>query len=208
MYWLTRIQEIYNHYVETTIYAPEFDKRSDAIIRNRINDDIEAGLPYLVAVARANRPRGQQGFVSEKIVGFASLTEWHSQGSIYRHTFGLEIYVHPGYTSQNIASCLLDKLLDMVNTGYAAREGYEYRNDFEYLKMGPGRYVKTIILEVFKQHCEQPDDTSKFLEQFGFHCAGHIPHMGFKLGMDIDMYMYRHTTTEVIDPNARPAIAS
>ncbi|KAH3982572.1 hypothetical protein HBI81_246020 [Parastagonospora nodorum] len=35
------------------------------------------------------------------------------------------------YTFEEIASCLLDKLSEMANTGYNAYRGYEYRNDSE-----------------------------------------------------------------------------
>jgi L-amino acid N-acyltransferase YncA len=200
-------QAIYNQYVETSIYTSEFDPRNAEQISMRIDTTIKAGLPFLVAVARGNQPKGPKRFVSEKIVGYASLDDWTDQSSIYRYTFELELYVHPGYTSQNIASCLLDRLLEMANTGYNARGGYDYRNDFDYLKTGPSRVIKTIVLSVHKEHGEKTDETSKFLKQFNFSCAGHIAQMGFKLGKVVDLFFYRHTTTEIIDPNGRPTVA-
>ncbi|KAF2026217.1 hypothetical protein EK21DRAFT_74592 [Setomelanomma holmii] len=202
------IAVIYNHYVEATIHANEFEGRTEEHIRNRIDDIIESGLPYLVAVARGNQPKGPTGFVSEKIVGYASLDDWADKSSMYRYTFELQLYVHPGYVSQNIASCLLDRLLEMANTGYNARGGYDYRNGSEYLKTGPSRVIKTIVLQVHEENGQKVNDTSKFLKQFNFSCAGHIAHMGFKLGKIVDLFLYRHTTTEIIDANARPTIAS
>ncbi|KAH7066636.1 hypothetical protein BKA63DRAFT_425662 [Paraphoma chrysanthemicola] len=202
------IGAIYNHYVENTIYAPEFDGQNVQDIAEHADAIVEAGLPFLVAVARGNQPRGPKGYVSERIVGFIYLDDWHERSSIYRYTFKLELYVHPGYTSQNIGSCLLDKLLEMASTGYKARDGYEYKNDSDYLKTGPSRVIKTIILQVLKENGEKPEETSKFLKQFNFSCAGHITNMGFKFGKAIEVFMYRHTTTEYIDANARPLIAS
>ncbi|KAH7080888.1 hypothetical protein FB567DRAFT_448374 [Paraphoma chrysanthemicola] len=202
------IGAIYNHYVENTIYAPEFEAQNTQNIAEHVDTIVTAGLPFLVAVARGNQPRGPKGYVSERIVGYIYLDDWHDRSSIYRYTFKLELYVHPGYTSQNIGSCLLDKLLEMANTGYKARDGYEYRNDFDYLKTGPSRVIKTIILQVLKENGEKQEETSKFLKQFNFSCAGHIANMGFKFGKAIDIFMYRHTTTETIDANARPLVVS
>jgi L-amino acid N-acyltransferase YncA len=125
---------------------------------------------------------------------------------MYRYTFELELYVHPGYQSQNIASCLLDRLLEMANTGYNACGGYEYQNDSEYLKTGPSRVIKVIMLAVQKEHGKDESKTSDYLKKFKFYRAGHIPQMGFKLGKVVDTLLFRHTTTEVIDPNGRPSV--
>jgi L-amino acid N-acyltransferase YncA len=199
-------QKIYNHYVDHTIFANEFDARTEDQIRDRINVIVTAGLPYLVAVARGNQPRGPAGFVTEKIVGFASLDDYCDQSSMYRYTFEMELYTHPGYQSQNIASCLLDRLLEMANTGYNACGGYEYRNDWEYLKTGPSRVIKTIMLTVCKENGENDDQTAEFMKRFKFYRAGHIPRMGYKLDKVVDVFLYRHTTSETIEPGSRPSV--
>jgi GNAT superfamily N-acetyltransferase len=192
--------------VELTIFANEYDGRTESQIASRINDIVTAGLPYLVAVARGNQPKGPQGYVSEKIVGFISLDDYCDQSSMYRYTFELELYVHPGYVSQNIAKCLLDRILEMANTGYNARGGYEYRNDFEYLKTGPSRVIKTIMLTVYKEHGEDSKQIEKYLEDFKFRRAGHVPLMGYKLDKAVDVFYFRHTTTEDINPAVPPTV--
>jgi L-amino acid N-acyltransferase YncA len=189
--------------VEQTIFANEFDRRTVSQISERIDDIVRNGLPYLVGVARGNQQRAQ-GYVSEKIVGYACLEDFCGRSSMYRFTFELELYVHPGYQSQNIASCLLDRLLEMANTGYNACGGYEYRNDSEYLKNGPSRVIKTILLNVLKEQGEDAQKTTDFLKKFKFRCAGHIKEMGFKLGKIVDVYHYQHNTSEVIDPSSKP----
>jgi L-amino acid N-acyltransferase YncA len=197
---------IYNDYVENTIFAPEFDSRTEHQILNRINTIVKAGLPYLVAIARRNQRKGpNQGF-KERVVGYASLDDYCDQSSIYRYTFELELYVHQGFTSQNIASCLLDRLLEMANTGYNACGGYEYQNNSNYLKTGPGRVIKTIVATMQKEHGESEDKTTDYMKRFKFVRAGHIPQIGFKLGKTVDVFLYRHTTSETIDPNGRPTV--
>jgi L-amino acid N-acyltransferase YncA len=157
------IAEIYNHYVDETIFANEFECRTESQIAARIDAIIAAGLPYLVAIARGNQPRGPQHYVSERIVGYAALDDYCDQSSMYRYTFELELYVHPGYLSQNIASCLLDRLLEMADTSYNAHGGYDYKNDSNYLKTGPRRVIKTIMLTVHMEHevKEKTEDKGK-----------------------------------------------
>jgi GNAT superfamily N-acetyltransferase len=183
-------------------------------IRNRVDVIVNAGLPYLVAVARGdqstghdrNHPTGHVGFVRERIVGFASLDDYCDQSSMYRYTFELELYVDPAFVRQHIAKCLLDRLLELANTGYNACGGYEYRNDSEYLKSGPSRVIKTIMLTVQKVHGETDENTAKWLHQFKFSRAGHIPYMGYKLDKAVDVFLYRHTTSETIECGGRPSV--
>jgi GNAT superfamily N-acetyltransferase len=192
--------------VEETIFANEFDCRTAAQIGARIDEVIDNGLPYLVAVARGNQPRGPQGYISEKIVGFISLADLCDRSSMFRFTFELELYVHPGYQSQNIASCLLDRLLEFANTGYRACGGYEYRNDSEYLKTGPGRVIKTIMLSVNKEPGKDVEKTNAFLRRFKFKYVGHKKEMGHKYGKVVDIHEYQHITSEVIDATSKPSV--
>jgi L-amino acid N-acyltransferase YncA len=171
---------------------------------DRVDAIVRKGLPYLVAIARSIQPQEPSSYVKEKIVGFAYLDDYHDKSSMYRFTFELELYVHIGYQSQNIGSCLLDKLLEMCNTGYNACGGYEYRNEYDYLKNGPRRIIKTMILKVHKEHGEKDDKTAEFLRHFKFQRSGHISRIGYKHGKEVDVFLYSHTTTETIDSGSRP----
>jgi L-amino acid N-acyltransferase YncA len=192
------IAAVYNYYVEETIYANEFDPRTYQHIADRIDVIIKAGLPFLVAVSRDVTNKDSQ------VVGFACLDDYCDQFSMYRYTFELELYVHPGYVRQNIGSCLLDRLLEMSNTSYNARGGYEWINDSDYLKTGPSRVIKTIMLTVFKENGDNDENEYDFLKKFKFIRTGHIPNMGYKLGKAVDVVLYRHVTSEPIHPHVRP----
>ncbi|KAL5115691.1 hypothetical protein ACEQ8H_006403 [Pleosporales sp. CAS-2024a] len=200
------IADIYNHYVETEIHARDFEPRSAREMADHVDGIIKAGLPFLVAVARGTQPRGHQGFVSERIVGYAALDDLAGQSTMYRYTFQLDLFVHPGYVRQKVASCLLDKLLEMVNTGYKERGGYEYMNHFEYLKTGPSRVVKVIMLSVHIVQGEHDKSATEFLKTFKFIRSGHVPGIGYKLGKVVDVHYYRHVTTESVDPCSTPTL--
>ncbi|KAF1942927.1 hypothetical protein EJ02DRAFT_344468 [Clathrospora elynae] len=200
------IAELYNYYVEKTIYAIEFDGRTETQIRDRINDSVHAGLPYLVAISKANPSKLSPGYVNEKIVGYVSLDDYCDQSSMYRFTFEMELFVHPGFLRQGVGSCLLDRVLEMANTGYNARGGYEYINKFDYLKTGPARVIKTIVLNVHHKSGEDPEWQMKFLKAFKFTRKGALTQMGFKKEQAIDVAIFQHHTSEVIDQKGKPTV--
>lgn len=161
---------------------PEFEPRSGRAIVDRISAIIDQGLPYIVAVHKGFCLNGPQDYVNESIVGFACMEDFCARDSMYRFTFELECYVHPDFLRQNIAKCLLDRLLEMVNTSYPAKGGYEWINHGEYLKHGCRRVVKIV-------NCNVPHDAdddmawmTTFLKKFNFRKAGHMHKMGYKYG--------------------------
>ena len=202
--WLIIIQTIYNHYVKNTVHACELEEQTETQIRGRIDDIVQKGLPCLVAVAKRNQRKGPQGYASETIVGFVHLDDDVGQSTMHRFTFELEMYVHPGYIRQGIGKCLLDQMMYMANTGYNKKGGFEWVNDFEYLKSGSSRTIKTILVSV---HYERGDDvewTTSYLGDFGFKKAGRFAQVGHKIGKVVDKVMFQTQTTEVINPNSIP----
>ncbi|KAH9869900.1 hypothetical protein J1614_006821 [Plenodomus biglobosus] len=200
------IAAIYNWYVEKTIYTNEFDGRSEGQIRRRVNDVTTAGLPYIVAVAPSAYTRGHADYIEEKVVGFISLDDYVDQSSMFRFTFDMELFVHPGFKHKRISQCLLDKLLEIVDTSYKARAGYSYRNESEYLKTGLSRVVKTILLNVYHESTSDPEWQTKLLDAFDFKPCGRMPGIGYKHGKVVDVSIFSHQTTEDIDASAKPSV--
>ncbi|KAL1800942.1 hypothetical protein ACET3X_001284 [Alternaria dauci] len=203
------ISEIYNYYINNTIFATEFDSRTMDQMARRIADIVNAGLPYLVAVSKSNRSRVNPGFASEKIAGFINLDDYCGQSSSYRYTFEMELFVHPGFVSKGIGKCLVDQLLAMVDTSYRARGGYDYVNDDDYLKTGPSRVIKTILLNVHHENGEdlEADWRGKFLSACKFFRVGRLPKVGYKNDKVLDTSIFAHQTKEDVDPSARPTVA-
>lgn len=200
------MQEIYNHYVKNTVHAAELEEQTEAQIRCWIDRIIKAGLPCLVAVSKRNQRKGPLGYVTEKIVGFTYLTELMDSTGMYRFTFELEAYVHPGFVHQGIGKCLLDQMMYLCNTGYNQRGGYEWVNDFEYLKSGKSRIIKTILVNVHYERGEDIEWATSYLGDFGFRRAGRLSQIGHKAGKVVDKVIFQLQTTEVIDPHSIPTI--
>ncbi|KAF2864980.1 hypothetical protein BDV95DRAFT_269174 [Massariosphaeria phaeospora] len=204
---VAQITDIYNYYVTNTIKANEFNARSHTHIAGRINDIINCGLPWIVAVDKALQPANHLfNFVHEKIVGFVSLDDHCDPGSMYRFTYEMEMFVHPGYLNKGVGKCLLDRLLSIVNTGYTAKRGYEWRCPGEYLRNDAGRVIKTINVTVPLDH-DNVDEikwVTAFFRAFDFRKSGHLMKMAYKLGKTVDVCIYQHHTTEEINSNAIP----
>jgi GNAT superfamily N-acetyltransferase len=146
--------------------------------------------------------------VTEEIVGFVSLDDCADQSSLWRYTFDMEIFVHPGFTRKGIGKCLMDRLLEMADTSYRARGGYQYVNNFEYLKAGPSRVVKTILLNVHHVNGEDPQEgwQGKFMKDYTFLRVGRLPQVGHKLDQVVDVSIYAHHTKEQINAGLLPTV--
>ncbi|KAF1995701.1 hypothetical protein P154DRAFT_444841 [Amniculicola lignicola CBS 123094] len=210
-----QITEIYNYYVAETIKANEFNPRTTSQLATRIDQTIRQGLPWIVAVLKSNHPnqgKGRQvGFVSETIVGFASIDDHTDPGSMWRFAFELELYVHHEYHRKGVASCLLDRLIDMVSTGYQCRGGYEWRTPSNYLRFGSQRVVKVVNFNYpHENRGRDPQDedltgVTKLLEQFNFRRVGHLKNMGAKYSKMVDLTIFQHETSEFIEKELKPS---
>lgn len=203
---LTIVQEIYNYYVKETVHASELEEQTEAQIRIFIDGIVQSGLPCLVAVSKRNQRKGPQGYVTEKIVGFTYLTDLADTTGMYRFTFELEVYVHPGFLRQGVGKCLLDQMAHTCNTAYVKRGGYEYIAAYEYFKTGHSRTIKTILANA---HYEKGDDVewaTNYMGDFGFKRAGRLSQIGHKAGKVVDKVMFQMHTSEVVDPHSIPAV--
>jgi L-amino acid N-acyltransferase YncA len=135
-----------------------------------------------VAVTKRKPKTGRQNWVEDWIVGFASIDDFCDKGSMYRFTFELEMYVHRGWLHKGIATCLMDRLLSTVNTGYHEKGGYVWENYGEYLKGDAERRVKIINASVPHDEGEDMAWMTKFFHKFDFTKKGHLSKMGYKNG--------------------------
>lgn len=125
---------------------------------------------------------------------------------MYRYTFELALYVHPGYIRQGVGKCLLDQLMYLSHTGYNKKGGFEWVNEFEYLKNGKNRVIKTILVGVHHGRGDDAHWVAEYLGEFGFRKAGRFSHVGYKVGKVIDTIWFQVQTSEVIDLNNAPMI--
>lgn len=192
------------------MHASELEEQTETQIRVWIDNIVQSGLPCLVAVSKRNQRKGPQAYVMEPIVGFTYLSDLADSSGMYRFTFELETYVHPGYLQQGIGKCLLDQIMFMSHTEYHKRGGYEYNSESEYLKNGHSRTIKTILANVHYErgYDKETEWVTSYLGDFGFRKAGRLSQVGYKAGKVVDKLLFQLQTTEIIDPMSIPTMPS
>ena len=175
-------------------------------IRDWIGDIVKAGLPCFVAVAkRSQRKKPGAANMSETIAGWTHL-EPYSAGPMHRFSSELALYVHPGYVRQGIGKCLLDQLMEYADTSYHKKGGYEYINNFEYLKTGALRILKTITVRMHYESDQDADWATSYFGDYGFKRAGRFYEIGHKNGKVVHVVMFQRHTSEKINPRSVPKL--
>lgn len=95
----TRITQIYNHYVNTSVATFEEDAVSVKDMLERFNVFKTAGLPYIVAE--------EDG----KVIGYAYLSYWRTR-SAFRFSVENTVYLAPGNERKGVGKCLVQLTLD------------------------------------------------------------------------------------------------
>lgn len=168
---------------------------------------MSAGLPFLVAISRhTRRVDPNVGYVKEWVIGFISLDEYMGQSTLARYSFEMKLYTHHGFVQESLAKSLLDKLLEYSDTSYIARGGYTYKNDFDYLKCGRARIIKTILVNVNHESEASIEYQDKCLHDFGFKRCALLPGVGYKHGKKIDISTFHYHTSEKINAAGLPTV--
>ncbi|OCK81599.1 hypothetical protein K432DRAFT_403665 [Lepidopterella palustris CBS 459.81] len=206
---LQQITDLYNHYVRNTINSPECKPCTRQSLISRLTDIVEHNnLPYIVAIDKSKGFGTSQSYLKhlpDKIVGFAHADDYHSSGSMYRFTVELEMFVHPNYCNKGIGSCLMDKMLDIMDIGYQPRGGYDWVKNDTFQAKG-ARIVKSVNFTVPYDARDETEITwnAKFLRSFGFKKAGNLHRVGFKLEKMLDLAIFQYITSEDIDIKMGP----
>ncbi|ERF75526.1 hypothetical protein EPUS_08431 [Endocarpon pusillum Z07020] len=187
---IPQLQDIYNSYIQNSVRPSELHSITYSHMMTRWTDSTSEKLPFIVAASKSAKINRGVGNAVEKIVGWASATDWVSAHSIERFTVELEIYVHQQHLHQGIGKCLMDKLIDSTDRGHIARKGYpfacapELRHEYS---AGGARDLMTLVILVrglSKPQNAKEDDVpwiKKWLEdEWNFEQQGHVSCIGAK----------------------------
>lgn len=185
-----QLLEIYNSYVTNTVRTTEIHPITYDDMLARLTDSTDEKLPFLVAVSKSLKVNREVGNTVEKIVGWASATDWVNRSAAERFSVDLEIYVHQRHLHQGVGKCLMDKLIDSTDRGHITRKGYPFTCTPElrhaYSAGGARDLIKLIIVvrSFDKPRNKKENDLpwiKKWLEDgWNFEQQGHIPKVGVK----------------------------
>lgn len=189
------VKDIYNYYVENSAAALDMERLSKEEMIVRYRAIREAKLPFLVAYRPGDlikAPRKKQSHkmqpvrddiqLPDTIVGFAFAEDYHSMNSVYRFTAEIQFYTKNSDYMNGIASCLLDKLIGLLDPTYQERGGYAIAgNDIDGLDHV--RIMKNLIINLPFDKPEKMEWVTNWLERWmKFDRVGLLPNIGTKNG--------------------------
>ncbi|KAK0912500.1 hypothetical protein LTR02_002884 [Friedmanniomyces endolithicus] len=213
---MDQVRDIYNHYIAFTSCAPETQPLTTPDMQARLDSVLASGLPFLVACERggkvpARRSRKKYGgeeedlILPDRVVGFALAQEFGDDGlgGMYRFACEIRAFVKQEYYMKGVANCLLDKLLALLDPGYAEAGGFEVQG--EELEGGcVSRVVQSIIARVPYEKPERLEWTGRWLSSLGFEQVADLPGIGWKDGKSVSLAMFMRKTGAVVAGGANP----
>ncbi len=112
------LSEIYNYYVLNTVATFEELAVSPTQMRQRLADNLDADLPWLVVEK------------DQQVVGFAYASKWKGR-TAYRYSVEVTVYLSHSMTSKGFGSALYTKLFDSLRgkSIHAVLAGISLPND-------------------------------------------------------------------------------
>lgn len=182
--------EIFNYYATETTVVPELKPITEAYWSTRFKESLDEYKPFVVAVhmgrKRYTNIKDVRRKKKEDIVGFVVAADYGAQGTCYRHSVEVDIFVHPLHLRQGIGGTLLDRLLSALDPGYNLIERAPFLGDYKMHDwVGGGHCIcKTVLINIL----HETDDTTsvdwkmKWLSnaRMNFVHTGNLPRIGFK----------------------------
>ncbi|KAK0255862.1 hypothetical protein LTS09_009164 [Friedmanniomyces endolithicus] len=208
---MDQVRDIFNHYIAFTSCAPETQPLTTPDMQTRLDSVLASGLPFLVACERggkvpARRSRRKYGgekedlILPDRVVGFATAQEFGDDGlgGMYRFACETRVFVKQECYMKGVAKCLVDKLLALLDPGYAEAGGFEVQG--EELEGGSvSRVVQSIIARVPYEKPERLEWTGRWLRSLGFEQVADLPGIGWKDGKSVSLAMFMRKTGAVVD---------
>ena len=220
-----QITDIYNHYIENTVFASELEKTDESDWVDRLQSVDDESFAFLVAVSKSSKPpksrethgggngrgnrrgngrggrNGQRVFsaVQETILGFAFAEDFAGKNSMYQHTAELQIYVRPDQYKQGVGKTLMDRIIPSLDQGYVSWGATDFlapdKNKYE---AGGRREIRKVIMNVAYRTGEEKDLAwkKKWLEEnWEFDQVGNMRNIGMKFGKGYVSHLAQYCLT-------------
>lgn len=189
---MERIRDIYNHYVNYTVVAPELEHQTEHEMTSRWQSVQANKLPFLVACERGTRLKARRGkygpgedvVLPDKVVGFAFVHDYHDKTAMYHLTVKMEVYTSNERCRKGIARTLVDKLMTVLDLGHTSQSACEVTGADLDGSM-ESRAVKSIIVNYphDAERKEKLEWMARWLGSgYGFKHVGMLESIGRKMG--------------------------
>lgn len=189
---MVQLRDIYNHYVDFACCIPECERRTTSDMTGRYRDILANRLPFLVACERGGKvparrkkrnPDQEDLILPDRVVGFAYADDYNDMTGMYRFTAEVEVYVSKQHYMQNVAKCLMDKLMALLDPEYIEHGGFDIQGEeLEGVGVGAQRVISDIVANVPYDKPDTLEWKSRWLISMGFVQKGNLEGIGNKLG--------------------------
>ncbi|KAK0264436.1 hypothetical protein B0A54_13872 [Friedmanniomyces endolithicus] len=207
---LDQVRDIYNHYIAFTSCAPETQPLTTLDMQARLDNVKTSGLPLLIACERGGKVPARRSrrnydgeeedlILPDRVVGFALAQEFGDDGlgGMYRFACEIRVFVKQECYMKGVGKCLVDKLLALLDPGYAEAGGFEVQG--EELEGGcVPRVVQSVVARVPYERPERLEWTGRWLRSLGFEQVADLPGIGVKDGKGVSLAMFMRKTGAVV----------
>ncbi|OQO05826.1 hypothetical protein B0A48_09921 [Cryoendolithus antarcticus] len=209
----TAICKIYNQSVDQTHAVPEVTHRTKEQMQIRIRSSKTAKLPLIVAYERGKRIKapkkgrnqnyngGEDIILPDEVHGFAYADDYGDCEGVYRFTATAEIYVNVEKQNGKIGTCLLDKLMGLLDPTYVEKGGYETVGELD--GAGPQRRIRSIVVQ-YPYDAAQSERLAWICgwlsRESGFMKTGDMIDIGEKDGRALNLAILQKTTGASKEP--------
>lgn len=120
-----QLARIFSWFSENSPMSLDIGVISEEIVRNRIADVKNYRLPFIVAVERPTP--GEDADTPSKILGFALAIDHDGPWTTGQFAVKLEFYMMPREQQHGVGTCLMDKMLSVLDDRYVPKRGYHFR---------------------------------------------------------------------------------
>lgn len=186
---MAQITKIYNHYATDSLRVPECTSVAPRHMLDRFNSITTVFHVFIVACL-ASGPKGatkgpgkrnKHNVTNDRIIGFAYSDDFNDPLGMYRFLAEVEVYTDPEFARMGVASCLMDKLVSILDPYWTPRGGYEIRDDS--LGRESTRQVNCLWINLpYVPEDDEKEWAGKWLGAQGFEQTGDHKKVGYKIG--------------------------
>ncbi|KAF2162185.1 hypothetical protein M409DRAFT_27563 [Zasmidium cellare ATCC 36951] len=196
------IKNILNYHICDNWATSESEEQTTDDIAQRYGELVYSKMPFLVACEKGavlkgrrhkNRAPDDDIVLPDTVLGFAYADDYNDMKGMYRYTAQIEVYTDNRHYLKGIASCLMDKMLAMLDPDYLERGGYEVRGD-ELEGKEPKRLIKNILIHCPFEKPERLEWMTRWMSSMNFAKVGHLDGIGTKLGRAVGLAIFQRGT--------------
>ncbi|KAF1820010.1 uncharacterized protein K489DRAFT_383561 [Dissoconium aciculare CBS 342.82] len=202
---------LYNHCILNTCQTSEASPCLQKDIFERVRSAQVSKLPFLIAyepghLVKASKSHKARhgGHVEDRqmpdvILGFADVQKYDQKytSSQFASTVGIQVFTHRGHLRQGIATCLLDKLISILDADYLEQYSNRYIvHDAELIARAPPRPITNILMHVPYHRYDEMTWLWQWLNnQFGFRECGNLQEIGCKSDKPVSLAIFQRRTS-------------